>query len=160
MRSRKTVFIILAIVVFICVAFLVIGALIVPKSQRASTYGIADKESSALVIYNKTSEFYILSIDVNGKTSEKIPGLIRPGNLKFTPCFLAIYKVFIHYSDRAKFSDSAYIEWYVDGLSQADFSIKKGRAVIFALMGGDVRGLFYDPPELENNTGEINPDQD
>jgi hypothetical protein len=70
------------------------------------------------------------------------------------------YNLIINYSDRADLTPSGYVDWYVDGVKLADFEIKKGRAVIFALKGGDVRGLFYDPPTLEDNSGEINSDQD
>jgi hypothetical protein len=57
MRLKKTALIILAVVVALCIIFAAVGMLVVPKSQRASTYGISDKEKSALVIQNKTSEF-------------------------------------------------------------------------------------------------------
>ena len=160
MRSRKTALIILAVVVALCIIFLVIGALAVPKSQRASTYGVTDKESSALVVYNKTSEFFILSMDLKGETTEKFTGTISPGEFKAYPLSPGTYDLIIHYSDRTNFSSTSYIEWYVDGVALADFEVKKGRAVIYALKGGDVKGMFYDPPKLEDNTGKINPDQD
>lgn len=160
MRSRKIVLIILAVVISLCIIILAVGALVVPESQRASTYGIVDKERSALVIYNKTSEFFILSIDVKSGTTEKFTGTISPGEFKTYPLLPGAYSLIIHYSDRANFSTTSYIKWYVDGVALSDFEVKKGRAAIFALRGGDMKGMFYDPPKLEDNSREIDLDQD
>jgi hypothetical protein len=160
MRSRKTGLIILALIVLVCAAFLVIGVLVVPKSQRASTYGVTEKEKSALVVYNKTAEFYILSVDVTGEITHKFTGVVAQGQYKAYVLPPGAYSLTVRYSDRTTFTDPGFIEWYVDGVKLADFTVKKGRAAIFALQGGDVQGMFYDPPDLEDNSREINTGQD
>jgi hypothetical protein len=160
MKSRKIVFIILAFIVSLCIIISIVGAFIVPKSQRASTFGVTDKEKSALVVYNKTSEFYILAVEVKGEITHKFTNAIWPGDYKAFVLPPGDYKVTINYSDRTSFSPTSYIEWYVDGDKLADFTVKKGRAVIYALKGGDVKGMFYDPPTLEDNSRELNLERD
>jgi hypothetical protein len=160
MKSRKTAFIILAAVVLVCVTSLVIGALYVPPVQRAATYGVADKNKSALVIRNNTNKFYILSVDVKGETIQKFTGVIARGDTKAYDLSPGAYNLTIHYSDRTSFSNTGFMEWYVDGVTLADFTVKKGLAAIFSLIGGDIQGMFYEPPALEDNSHEINSDQD
>ncbi|MDP2965227.1 MAG: hypothetical protein Q8N39_04205 [Pelolinea sp.] len=162
MKSRKTALIILAAVILACVAFLVIGALYVPPAQRAVTYGVTDKDKSALVIHNNTSEFYILSVDVEGEITQKFTGVILQGDYKAYVLPPGDYSLTVHYSDRTSFTNKGFgsIEWYVDGVKLTEFTIRKGRAAIFSLRGGDVRSMTYDPPTLEDNSREVNPDQD
>ena len=159
MKSRKTLFIILAVVVLACTASLVIGALYIPPVQQAASYGVTDKTKSVLVIHNNTSEFYILSVDVKGEITHKFTGLISKGDTKAYILPPGVYSLTVHYSDRTNFSNMGFMEWYVDGVKLADFKVKKGRAAIFSLYGGDVQGMFYDPPELEDNSRELNSEQ-
>jgi len=160
MKSRKTVLIILAAVVLICAAFLVFDALYIPSVQRAAAYGVTDKTKSALVIHNNTSEFYILYVDVKGALNHKFTGVIAAGDYKTYTLPPGDYSMTVHYSDRTNFSNMGLMERYVDGVKLADFTVKKGRAAIYSLKGGDVQGMFYDPPDLEDNSRELNPDQD
>jgi hypothetical protein len=158
MRSNKILFIILGAVVLACLAMFLADALIVPQAQRAATYGILDKNQSALVIHNDTAEFYILSVNVKGDQTSKFTGVIKEGDNSVNAIPPGDYNLVVHYSDRYDFSNSSYIEWYVDGVKMMDFSVKKGRAAIFSLNGGDVKGLLYEPPDLDNNSGKINAD--
>lgn len=160
MRSRKTVLIILAVVISLCIIILVIGAFIVPDYQLASTYGIADKERSALVIFNKTSEFFILSIEVKGEIFKKSFEAISPGKFKTYILLPGEYSLIIHYSDLTSFSKAESVLWYVDGVKLADFKVKKGRAAIYMLKGGDVKGMTYDPPTLEDKSRSFDPEDD
>jgi hypothetical protein len=159
-KSRKTALFVLAAVVLVCVSSLVFNAIYVPTVQRAATYGVMDKNKSALVICNNTSEFYILYVDVKGETTQKFTGVISKGDTKTYDIPPGAYNLTVHYSDRTSFSNMGFMEWYVDGNKLADFSVKKGRAAIFSLNGGDVQGMFYDPPTLEDNSNEIISDHD
>jgi hypothetical protein len=158
MKSRKTLAIILGAVILICLVSLLIGALYVPPAQRAATYGVTEKDKSVLVIHNDTAEFYVLSVDLKGALTEKFFGPINQGDTKAYAIPPGAYSLTIHYSDHSSFSNMGFLEQYVDGVKQANFSVKKGRATIFSLRGGDVRGLFYDPPVLENNSYALNLD--
>jgi hypothetical protein len=160
MKSRKTGLIILAAVIVFCVSFLVIGALYVPPAQRATTYGVTDKDKSALVVHNNTSEFYVLYVDVKGEITQKFAGLIARGEYKAYILPPGAYSLTVHYSDRSSLANLGFMEWYVDGVKLADFTVKKGRAVVFSLKGGDVKGMSYDPPTLEDNSREVNTDYD
>jgi len=160
MKPGRTALIILAIVVLLCVVIMVIGALYVPPHQRAASYGVADKAKSALVVHNDTSDFYILAVEVDGKITHKFTGVIMKGDYKAYVLPPGAYKLIVHYSDRTSFSNMGYMEWYVDSSALSEFTVKKGRAAIFSLKGGDVSGMFYDPPALEDNSREIKSGQD
>jgi hypothetical protein len=157
-KSRKTLFIILGGFVLVCIVPVLIGVLYIPPVQRAATYGVTDKNKSALVIHNSTGEFYILSVDVKGGTADKFTDLIYNGEFKSYTLAPGAYSLTVRYSDHSSLSNLGFMEQYVDGVKLADFSVKKGRAAIFSLRGGDVRGVFYDPPVLENNSYALNPE--
>ena len=122
-----------------------IRSLIPNKEYRASTYGITDKEKSALVIQN-TSYFNILDVIITGDATTQWNELVTAQKVyTISP---GKYTVSIHYSDHTSLDNLGFMEWYVSSIASSDFEVAKGRAVVFILEGGHSSGMMYDPPDL------------
>ena len=134
--------------VVLCVACFLITALPPYLSYRASNFGVTEKGKSALVIQNKTSAFYILDVSITGDASQEWKQLIGKGAQKVFTLDPGAYTLSIHYSDKADLSDLGFLTWYVSAHKSAEFEVKKGRAMVFVLEGGDTMGMMYDPPDL------------
>lgn len=160
-RKRRIFLFILGGFILVCPGLLLASAdiLFVPKSQLASTYGIMDKEKSALVISNRTDEFYILDVTVAGAQEQKFAELIPQGGVRTFEISPGAYNLSVHYSDRSSLDNLAFMTWYVSALKKADFEVKAGRAARFTLKGGDAMGIMYDPPDLEDDTRETGSDK-
>jgi hypothetical protein len=121
--------------------------LIPKKESLASTYGITDKEKSALVI-NNNSSFFILGVEITGSAETWWNDLISYSSQKVYPISPGSYTVSIHYSDHTSLDDLSFMEWYVSSYVSDDFEVVKGRAVIYLLEGGSSSGMTYTPPDL------------
>jgi heme/copper-type cytochrome/quinol oxidase subunit 2 len=157
MRSNKTCLWIAAGLILLCAIIFLLSMVIVPRSAKASTYGITDKDQAALVIYNRTADFYVLDISLQDGTGKKLTNLIHRGDFGVFEIPPGEYSVIVHYSDEANLDNLSYMEWYVSSVIKKEIEVKAGRAVRFTLTGGDVSGMFYEPPELLS--GDVKPDK-
>ncbi len=146
-KSCKVILIVLGALVVACLAFTLISSLIVPKQYRASTYGVTDKSTSVLVLENH-SVFYILDVTLDGGTKKTWNEIATFEGHKIITLSPGTHTVSIHYSDHSDLSDLGFMEWYVSSNSSKEFTMEKGRAIIFSLEGGSSSGMMYNPPDL------------
>jgi hypothetical protein len=147
-RSCKFVLIGLGVLVVLCLLVALFSSLIVKKEYRSSTYGVGDRNLSALVVQNN-SVLFILDVQLTGDADKTWDSLIRPASQKSFSISPGDYTVSIHYSDHEGLSSVGSLDWYVSSYESAKFSVAKGRAVIFSLEGGHTGGIMYTPPDLD-----------
>lgn len=145
--SKKTI-IVAGVAVLICVACFLITSLPPYLAGRASNYGVTEPGKSALVIKNKTTDFYILDVSISGDGNLEWHQLVSKGAQRVFAIDPGKYTVSVHYSDKPDLSNLSFMTWYVSANKQAEFEVKKGRSVVFVLQGGDTMGMMYDPPDL------------
>lgn len=154
LKRRKILLITLGAIMLICASIILAGMLIVPENQQAATYGVTDKEKAALVIENRSSDFYILDLKVSGAHEQEFDVLITNGQQRTFEIPPGAYSLSVHYADRPSLDDLPFMTWYVSALKKAEFEVRAGRAARFRLEGGHTSGMMYDPPDLVDVTTE------
>lgn len=145
--SKKTI-IVAGVAALLCVACCLITSLPPYLAGRASNYGVTEPGKSALVIKNKTTDFYILDVSITGDTNQEWHQLVSKDAQRVFAIDPGKYTISVHYSDKPDLSDLDFITWYVSSYKYVDLEIKKGRSAVFVLQGGDTMGMMYEPPDL------------
>lgn len=145
-RSNKILWGAVALSILLCVVPCVYIFAVGDSAHRASTYGIEGKGRSALVVQNNTTEFYILDLKLDGEIIST--EVVDRGDQVVVEIPSGKHELKIHYSDYRDLSTIPSFTFYVSSVLVENFSVSPGRAVIYSVDGGDVSGMFYDPPEL------------
>lgn len=145
-RSNKILWGVVALSILLCVVPCLYIFVIGDPAHRASTYGIEGKGKSALVVQNNTREFYILDLKLDGEIIST--EVVDEGGQVVVEIPSGKHELVIHYSDYRDLSTVPSFTFYVSSVLTENFSVASGRAAVYSIDGGDVSGMFYDPPEL------------
>jgi hypothetical protein len=145
-RNNKILWGVVVLSILLCLVPCLYVVAIGDPAHRASTYGIEGKGKSALVIQNNTSDFYILDLKLDGEIIST--EVVDEGDQVVVEIPSGKHELKIHYSDYRDLSTVPSFTFYVSSVLTENFSVSPGRAVIYSIDGGDVSGMFYDPPEL------------
>ncbi len=143
-RSNKILIGVAVFSILLCSVPCLYFGLVGDPAHRAETYVITDKNQAALIIQNNTSEFFILDLKLDGELISK--EVIMPkGRQGVVAIPSGQHELVIHYSDHILPPSFGF---YVSAVLKENFTVGAGRAVVYSIEGGDVQGMFYDPPEL------------